>query len=148
MFWNFEQITSSLSTRTGSELTGYIFLIAFIALWIYWVLRVLKDSMLRSQSTAFQFFSVILVVFGTPIIWLPLYFLIRPVSYKHERHLGFEGLDLQTVVCKECYRTNLTDYNNCVFCGCKLKIECKQCATYYPFNYLYCSKCGAPNIDI
>ncbi len=104
--------------------------------------------MLRSHSTTLQFFSVIFVLFGTPIIGLPLYFLIRPVSYKHERHLGFEGLDLQTVVCKECYRTNLTDYNNCVFCGSKLKIECKQCGTYYPFNYLYCSKCGAPNIEI
>jgi hypothetical protein len=144
----FSQLSQFLMDLTGSDVVAYMGVVIFVVIWIYSVLRVLKDVMYRSSSTSLQFVSVLFVVLGTPIVGLPLYFLIRPVSYKHERHVGFEGLDLQTVVCKECYRTNLTDYNNCVFCGSKLKINCKQCDTEYPFNYLYCHKCGAPNIDL
>jgi len=123
------QFTQFLTDATGSDVLWFTGLIVFIAIWVYSVLWVLKDVMYRSTSGS-------------------LHFLIRPVSYKHERHVWFEGLDLQTVVCRECYRTNLAEYCNCVFCGSKLKIHCKQCNTEYPFNYLYCFKCGAPNIEI
>ncbi|HMY80977.1 MAG TPA: hypothetical protein PLW93_03740 [Candidatus Absconditabacterales bacterium] len=147
MSW-LESVGQFITDLTGNDVLSYGLLIIFVALWIYSVLRVIKDVMYRSSSGSLQFVSVMFVILGTPLVGLPLYFLIRPVSYKHERHVGFEGLDLQTVVCRECYRTNLADYNNCVFCGSKLKIVCKQCNTEYPFNYLYCFKCGAPNIEL
>ena len=144
----FEQMAGLVNQATGSDAVSYGVMTVFVAARIYAVLRTLKDVMYRSNNLTLQFAAVLFVIIGTPVIGLPLYFLIRPISYKHERHVGFEGLDLQTVVCKECYRTNLTEYNNCVFCGSKLKTACKQCGTIYPFNYLYCCKCGAPNIDI
>ncbi len=143
-----DQFIQSITATTGSSVIAYAGLIFFIWAWIYAVLWTLKDVMYRTNNVSLQLASVLFVIIGTPLVGLPLYFLIRPVSYKHERHVGFEWLDLQTVVCKECYRTNLTDYNNCVFCGSKLKITCKQCDTVYPFNYLYCCKCGAPNIEM
>lgn len=143
-----EQINSFITSFTGSDIVSYILLVIFVVAWIYSVLWVLKDVLYRSSSSSMQFVSVLFVILGTPLIGLPLYFLIRPVSYKHERHVWFEWLDLQTVVCRDCYRTNLAEYNNCVFCGTKLKIVCKQCNTEYPFNYLYCHKCGAPNIEL
>jgi hypothetical protein len=142
------QFTQLVADATGSDVMGFAGVIIFVVIWIYAVLWVLKDVMYRSTSGSLQFVSVLFIILWTPLIGLPLYFLIRPVSYKHERHVGFEWLDLQTVVCKECYRTNLAEYSNCVFCWSKLKIHCKQCNTEYPFNYLYCYKCGAPNIEI
>ena len=144
----FNQFIQAVTQATWSDVLGFTWVLLFVIVWVYSVLRVIKDVMHRSTSGSLQFVSVLFVVLWTPLIWLPLYFLIRPVSYKHERHVGFEWLDLQTVVCKECYRTNLAEYNNCVFCWSKLKIHCKQCGTEYPFNYLYCYKCWAPNIEI
>lgn len=144
----FDNIANSLNSATWNEVLTYGIVVVFIAIWVYAGLWVLKDISNRTDNVGFQFLSVLLIVLLTWVIGLPLYFLLRPINYKHERHIGFEGLDLQTIVCSHCYRTNLTDYENCVFCWNKLKITCKNCWSKYPFNYMYCFKCGAPNIDI
>ena len=144
----FTNITTFLNENTGSEILTYGLVVLFIAIWVYVWLWVLKDIINRTDNVWLQFLSVLLVVVLTWVIWLPLYFLIRPINYKHERHIWFEWLDLQTIVCSHCYRTNLTEYENCVLCGHKLKITCKNCGGKYPFNYMYCYTCGAPNIEI
>ncbi|MBP7008141.1 hypothetical protein KBB05_05570, partial [Patescibacteria group bacterium] len=82
-----EQINSFITSFTGSDIVSYILLVIFVVAWIYSVLWVLKDVLYRSSSSSMQFVSVLFVILGTPLIGLPLYFLIRPVSYKHERHV-------------------------------------------------------------
>lgn len=86
----FNQLSQFIADLTGSDVVAYMTVVVFVVCRIYAVLRVLKDVMFRSSSTSLQFMSVLFVILGTPIVGLPLYFLIRPVSYKHERHVGFE----------------------------------------------------------
>ncbi len=53
-------------------------LIYLFILWVAIVIWVTRDILSRSNSIIMQLFSILLVVFLTPIFWLIIYFIIRP----------------------------------------------------------------------
>ena len=124
------------------------FLFFFIAIvWILVVIWVLRDSIARSNSWFYQFFSVLLVVLFTPIIWLPIYLAFRPLVYKWERRLWREALELNICECPHCWSLNKDTSHMCVWCWECLYTECKECHEEYVWTYAYCPKCWAPNLD-
>ncbi len=122
-----------------------VFFLVFVRAWA--ILWVTKDISLRSESILLQIISILLVVVFTPIVWLPLYFVIRPVTYKHERLPWRDYLVLNVLVCKDCWNYNLKEFNYCVHCGENLKTKCKECKNHYGWEYEYCPYCWAPNLE-
>jgi len=119
----------------------------FVFLWLWSVLWVIKDISARTDSLFLQTLSIFLMFLLTPVLWLPLYFLIRPIFYKYDKNGWKEALALQTIVCRDCWSFNLSEFNNCIACWSSLKIECKECKNKYSSNWDYCQKCWAPNIE-
>ncbi len=135
----------SLFTNNTSELNTIIWTIIGI-IWIYCVLWTARDIYARSDNSLFQLFCVLLVLVASPLIGLPLYLLLRPLSRKEDT-IGWQMMmELESVACSSCMRPNLTGYDHCVFCGSALKIVCKNCKEMYPHTHQYCFKCGAPNL--
>ncbi len=133
-------------------LSGYsdreLFIFGFLTLiWMLCVIWTLRDAMARSESTFYQFFSVLLVVLLTPIVGLPLYLAFRPLVYKWERGLWREALEQNILSCPHCEGLNATNHKACVWCGEPLQVECKECHCKYSSQFSYCPECWAPNIE-
>lgn len=117
----------------------------FVLFRIYTLIRVAKDISWRTAHTGTQLFSIALITFFTPIFWLPLYFLLRPVQRKDVLQYQQEIEDLlqsQTIHCQSCGWANFHDHLFCVFCGEKIKQLCSRCAWRYSSNYLFCPYCA------
>ena len=148
---------------TGSTVTSFVsqfipffdqytdtefFLFCFVAIIrILVVIWVLRDSFARSDSSFYQFISVLLVVLFTPIIWLPIYLAFRPLVYKWERRMWREALELNICECTHCWALNKDSSRMCVRCWECLRTECKECHNEYLWAYSYCPECWAPNLD-
>jgi hypothetical protein len=117
-------------------------------IWVYVLIWTITDASSRTKHRSFIVLSWILVVVLSPIIWLPLYLLIRPQHRLHETTQRQETSLAKQVICPGCHRTNLNSYDHCVFCGHGIRIQCKQCKTQYPYSFHYCYKCWAPNLEI
>lgn len=139
-------ILDTLFANNTSELNVVIWTIVGI-IWIYCVLWTARDIYARSDNSLFQIFCVLLVAVASPLVGLPLYLLIRPLSHKDDMMWWQMLMDMESVPCAACMRPNLTGYDHCVFCGGTLKIQCKNCKEMYPHTHHYCYKCGAPNIS-
>ena len=138
-----------LSSLADSGMLDTIFQWAIrvgVFFWIVGIIRVLKDSTARSRNLLFQIVSILLVTFLTPILWIPLYVAIRPVRYAFDKQKRRESADLQTVQCQKCHKTNLGEFDHCIYCGTGIRITCKECKTVYPNDFPYCNTCGAPNL--
>jgi len=137
-----------LSKFASLEWISTTIIIVLIFLRISSIIRVAKDISARTNSHLLQIISILLITFFSPIIWLPLYHIIKPIWYKKDRMPRREACISNMTVCQNCKTLNPKEYKCCISCGKKLKINCKECATDYPHNYHYCPKCGAPNIKI
>lgn len=88
---------------------------------------------------------MILIVLFTPIIGLPIYFLIRPLPRNElfeEQEVIKDMLTTQTIICAECDGPNLYEHTFCVFCGEKLKTPCPACGKDVAYGYFYCPFCS------
>ena len=141
--WNW----SSLFQSNGLWTIVNVILFVFIFLWIISIIWVAKDILARTQNSGLQTLSILLVTFLTPILGLPLYFVIRPVYYKKDLIPRRESCALNLIACAYCSTLNPKEYECCISCGEKLKISCKECGHQYPHAYAYCPICGAPNIE-
>lgn len=119
-----------------------------IFLWIISIIWVAKDVSARTNSVLLQIVSILLVTFFSPIIWLPLYHIIKPIWYKKDRVPRREACISNATLCVNCWMINSKEYKCCINCGKKLTTKCKECDTDYPHNYHYCPKCGWPNIEL
>lgn len=125
-----------------------LFVCAIIVfLWILCVIWVLRDASSRSENVFYQLFSVLLIVFLTPVLGLPLYIAFRPLVYKWEKVLWREALEQNVVVCPHCQNLNNMSHVMCSWCGEPLQVECKQCHCKYQGHFAYCPECWAPNIE-
>ena len=134
----------------ASPSLGTIFQIVFlvlIALWILGIIWVAKDILSRTNNSGLQMVSILLVTFLTPLVGLPLYFIIRPVYYKKDALPRRESCALNLITCVNCRTLNPKEYSCCISCGEKLQVVCKECSQSYPHVYAYCPMCGAPNIE-
>lgn len=138
-------VNALFAPNTSSELTTIVRIVMGI-IWVYCVLWTARDIYARSDNSLFQIFCILLVLVASPVVWLPLYLLIRPLTRKEDT-IGWQMMmELESVPCSACMRPNLTGYDHCVFCGSALKIHCKNCKEMYPHTHQYCFKCGAPNL--
>jgi len=126
---------------------GYILLFPFIAFWIWSVLYTTRDISHRTDSVLYQLFAILLVFLWTPLVWFPLYFIIRPVRLQDDIAWR-KSLENLSIECLECWTLNHKDNNFCVNCWEDLKIDCKECKNKYYSWYDYCPYCGAPNLEI
>ncbi len=139
---------ASLFGVTGISLRINIVAIFFLFLRVIAIIRVTKDIINRTSSFSLQIISILFVTFLTPLVWLPLYFLIRPLSYKNDRIPRREACASNLVPCYNCSTLNAKEYVCCIACGERLKVKCKECGTNYAHSFSYCNVCGAPNIDV
>jgi hypothetical protein len=122
-------------------------LIIFIFLRIISIIRTAKDIISRTNNSWIQIISILIVTFLTPIFWLPLYHIIRPVYYKRDRLPRREACALNLITCWNCWILNAKEHECCISCWEPLKIKCKQCWNKYQHTYSYCNHCWAPNIE-
>jgi len=123
---------------------GLYFLIFLRLICIIWTF---KDITARTNNLWLQTLSILLVTLFTPILGLPIYLAMRPVTYKIDKMPRREAWLLKIARCVMCGMLNDKKYNYCVRCGEVLKTKCKECGTQYPHDYQYCNGCGAPNIE-
>lgn len=116
-------------------------------LWVIFILWTMKDISARSNSVLVQILCILLVGVGTPIVWLPLYLLFRPIRYKWDRIGRREALALQIVQCYACGSRNPIFHDYCIACGSELTVKCKECKHHYQLHYEFCPSCGAPNTE-
>lgn len=94
-----------------------LLLFGFLTLiWMLCVIWTLRDAMARSDSTFYQFFSVLLVLILTPVLGLPLYLAFRPLVYKWEKGLWREALEQTIFSCPHCEGLNAINHQACIWC--------------------------------
>lgn len=82
----FEQIQKILSSNVFTlALQGLIVYLAI--LWIAIIIWVTKDANNRSNSLLFQVFSILIVIFLTPLFGLLIYLILRPSKTLTERYI-------------------------------------------------------------
>lgn len=138
---------SSVLWSSGVALWINIAAIFFVFLRVVSIIRTTKDIINRTNSSSLQVISILLVTFLTPLVWLPLYLLIRPISFKSDRIPRREACASNLVPCYNCNTLNPKEYVCCIACGERLKVKCKECWNSYAHSFAYCNICGAPNID-
>lgn len=142
-----------LSWFLGSESSfspRILFLGLFVFFRVYALLRVAKDISRRTSQIGMQLLCIAVIVLWTPILWLPIYFLLRPVQRKDvlvEQEELLEYLYAQTSICQACGWINQKDHLYCVFCGEKLKSICTNCGEQYVRVYRYCPHCAHDSLD-
>lgn len=137
-----------LSKFSSLESLWTTIIIVVIFLRIISIIRVAKDISARTNSHTLQIISILLVTFLSPIIWLPIYHILKPIWYKKDKMPRREAFISTMTICQNCQTLNSKEHKCCIQCWEKLKIICKECGTDYPHNYHYCPKCWAPNINI
>ena len=142
-------LTNSIITYFSISIEDAIFYFLIspvIILWIWSILWVTRDISKRTDSLLFQVLSILLVSVGTPFIWFPLYFVIRPSKFLFDEWWR-ESIQVLSIQCLECGTFNHKDNTYCTECGKDLKIKCKECWEKYYNWHGYCNVCGAPNLD-
>lgn len=125
----------------------YIIIYFFVFLWIISIIWVVKDISYRTSNLFYQIFCILLITFLSPLVGLPLYFIVRPLFYKHDKLAWRESLLLEVNTCYNCNTINHKDNIFCIACGEKIQTKCKECKHTYCSEYDYCPICWAPNID-
>ena len=123
-----------------------IFLLILWFVWIWSIIWVAVDISRRSDNFLIQIISILLATFGWPIVWVLLYFLIRPPYYLYDKNWRREVIINYSIECWECGELNPKEFDYCIRCWTWLKIKCKQCLKLYGKYYEYCPYCWAPNV--
>ncbi len=134
---DFAQMASWLVSNVANFL-----LILTIAFRVWVVLWIAKDVSLRTNSFAYQLFSILIGLI--PIVGYFVYLLIRPPFFLKDDGYWRESLELQSIVCKQCDGLNLREWDKCGWCGATLKVQCKECKNLVWNDLEYCTWCGAP----
>lgn len=132
-------------TWSEAQTLWMFFVWLFVFFWIYTLLWVAKDISRRTNQLGTQVLCVFVIVLFTPVIWLPVYFLLRPIPRKDillEQQEISELLHAQTVTCYVCGGANIHEHMFCVFCWEKLKQQCAWCHKWFAIWYLYCPFCA------
>ena len=139
---------ASLLGMSGGALWINVIALFLIFLRVVAIIWVAKDIINRTNSFSLQVISILFVTLFTPLVGLPLYFLIRPLSYKKDMIPRREACASNLIPCFNCSVLNPKEYVCCIACGERLKTKCKECWNSYAHSFAYCNGCGAPNIDL
>ncbi len=92
----------------------------------------------------FQVLSIVMIAFTTPLIGLPMYFLMRPVQ-----RFDVEPNETEpSIACKTCGEANDPTHEFCTWCWDKVTVGCVWCDHQIPVWYLYCPYCWAPRSKV
>lgn len=131
----------------GPALMTKIIVIAIIFLRIVAIIWVAKDISYRTDKSRYQIACILLITLCSPVLGLPLYRILRPVSAKIDRLPRREIQLMNALTCYNCDAVNLRDHDYCVECGEPLKFACKSCHKKYCYTDKYCGACGTPHFD-
>lgn len=141
-----DNIINTISQYIDISMIWYIILYPFMIFWIWSILYTTKDISHRTESIFYQILCILIVTLWTPLIWFPLYFILRP-SRKLDDISWRKILENIWKECPECWDINHKDNRFCKTCWEKIDIKCKECKKEYSILYEYCPYCWAPNIE-
>ncbi len=151
-----------IANLTLDWIIKFIVLYFFIIWWAF-IVWIVKDITNRTTNIFVQVISILIVIFLTPIFWLPIYFLIRPRStifekyyenaefsekfeneddeeYSDENEDKDEEIDSQT--CPSCAKKICKDFLLCPYCEYRLTKQCNYCHKNMKLDWKICPYCG------
>lgn len=131
-------------------------IIYFFIIWWAFVIWVVKDITNRSTNIFLQFMAIVLVIFLTPIFWLPVYLLIRPRNTIFEKYYEEEELENEEELileedeveeakecsCPKCGKIIKEDFHFCPYCEFELIKSCTKCEKPLKSEWKVCPYCG------
>lgn len=128
--------------------------IYFFILWWAFVIWIVKDITNRTTNIFLQSFSILIVIFLTPIFWLPIYLLMRPRStifekYYEEDEFNEEAIleqeeeeEVEKYSCPKCSKEVNSEFKFCPYCEFKLTKDCTKCNKPLRADWKICPYCG------
>ncbi len=126
-----------------SMLTANVVVWIVIFVWMLCLIRTIKDIRSRTKNLFGQVLSILAVTLLTPIIWLPLYLVLRPKYTYKDKLYRREALDLQTTSCNQCWMINNFQFDHCISCWESIHHQCTHCDQSYSHEYNNCPYCGS-----
>ncbi len=131
-------------------------IIYFFIIWWAFVIWVLKDITNRTTNIFLQVISILIIIFLTPIFWLPIYLLIRPETTLFEKY--YEDSELEEKIesdeiiwktnintCPNCNSIIEKDFIVCPYCASKITKKCNICNKNLNLDWKICPYCGNNN---
>jgi len=141
-----DKLISIISQNISTDIIWYVILYPFMIFWIWSILYTTKDISHRTDNIFYQILCILIVTIWTPLIWFPLYFILRP--YRTLDDIAWRKyIESLWKECPECWEINGKDSKFCTACWEQLNVECKECKTKYSILYDYCPNCWAPNLE-
>lgn len=137
----FQIVDSFISRIQGFEMSDWIQLVIvyILFLWIACVIWVIRDSSARGSSIFFQIFYVVTILFLTPLLGLPVYFLLRPSSQFYMD--DYEIADSNELLCSGCQHVIDSHYSYCPYCSIQLMKKCQSCDMDIRTDWSLCPYC-------
>ena len=150
-FYNF--VISSISIDSVIKFS----VIYFFILWWAFVIWVIKDITNRTTNILLQVVSLLIVIFLTPIFWLPVYLLLRPRTTIFEKYYEEGWFDDEEAIleeekedvftCPKCGKEVTSEFNFCPYCETKLTLDCPKCNKTLRADWKMCPYCGNHDLD-
>ena len=147
----YQLIAQSITT---DWITKFWILYFFIIWWAF-IIWVVKDITNRTTSLFLQILSVVTIILFTPLIWLPIYILLRPRTtifekyYEDSEEAEFEEESIvpeytknEVMLCPFCSKHIDEDFSYCPYCKEKLIKKCEKCSKDIKVFWLACPYCG------
>ncbi len=156
-FWNlWSHYETIIWWITFNSVIKFIIIYFFIVWWAF-VIWVLKDITNRTTNIFLQVISILIIIFLTPIFWLPIYLLIRPETTLFEKYyedselVEEEDIESDEVVwktqinintCPNCNNFIEKDFIVCPYCTSKITKKCDICNKNLHLDWKICPYCG------
>lgn len=125
--------------------------IYFFIVWIAIIIWVIKDIINRTNNILLQIFSILTVLFWTPL-WIVIYLLIRPSKTLFEKYYEESTIEdyeeywhileaHEKISCPNCSYSIKKDYKYCPNCRTCLKKMCFSCEKELKPEWTICPYC-------
>ncbi|EKE27663.1 MAG: hypothetical protein ACD_3C00178G0004 [uncultured bacterium (gcode 4)] len=148
-----------ISNITPGAIIKFVILYFFILWWAF-IIWIVKDITNRTTNVFLQVLSILIVIFLTPIFWLPIYLLMRPRTTIFEKYYEEEELDDEAILeeevdenewmefqCPKCSKVVKDNFKFCPYCEFKLYKECSKCGKELRSDWKICPYCGNHEIN-
>ena len=127
--------------------------IYFFILWWAFIIWIVKDITNRTTNILLQVFSILIVIFLTPIFWLPIYLLMRPRRTIFEKYYEEDELNDEAILenelddterlynCPKCSKEVQENFKFCPYCEYKLLKTCPKCQSEVKVEWKICPFC-------
>lgn len=151
-FYNF--ISQNLTIDAAIK----FWLLYFFILWGAFIIWIIKDITNRTTNILLQVFSILVVIFLTPIFWLPIYLLMRPRRTIFEKYYEEdedeeaileedEDEEINEYPCPKCGKNVSEEFKFCPYCEFKLVKDCPKCGKQLLNDWKACPYCWNHDIN-